>query len=198
MRASHLKLAFFALGLLLLICSAGLVLLVKPLELRSFAFEMANARGGCGGAQFRRAVLDGLRSRSRSRSGLIGYSWPNEHPSVIIAVNFAFHQDEYSNDSLFMLNLRKGLRARAVEFLISQDVLLDALCAKGASGQRYSSLPDLIKSLGVQVQPGLRDCEVRAVAHVFVNWESYASEVKLRSKFTSYKKLFCKKNEEQG
>jgi len=190
-----LKLVVFALGLLLMICGVVLVILVKPAELRSHAVQMASMRGGCGGEQFREAVLEGLESESRRTLARFGYSWPNEIPVSVVANNFAVHRGEYSNDSLFMINSRKGLRSLVLELLVSQEVLLDAFCAFGASGQRNPTLPDLIRILGVRVNSRLRACEMRAIGHVFATWGSYVREGVLMAEFKSYKKVFCTKKE---
>lgn len=191
MRLSFWIIAVIAVCTLVLGGGLAVAGLINPIELQSFADKTAKEAGGCGGKVIREAVLDRLRDLSLKSSTSARPVRINELPGKVVAERFAFHHGEYEKVDLFESNLRRGLRARALEVLVSQETLLDAYCAIGASGRSNGSIADLAKSLGAPVATSSRECEARAVAQVFVELDHYSNNTKLDALYQTYKAQLC-------
>ena len=172
MRFRLRNLALAVICLLLLGGGSALAYLVNPVELQSFANRMAKEAGGCGGARLREAVLDSLQERSLKSQSTARVVRIFDLPGQVIATRFAFHKGEYEKMDLLEANLRRGLRVWTIEAFVSEDTLLDAFCAIGASGRTKGSIADLVSILGVMLSQDTLDCELRAVDSVFVGFGS--------------------------
>ena len=191
MRFRLRNLALAVICLLLLGGGSALAYLVNPVELQSFANRLAKETGGCGGVRFREAVLDSLQERSLKSQNSKRVVTTNELPARVIAHRFAVHNGEYEKMDLLTVNLLMGLRVWTMESLVSQETLVDALCANGASGRTKGSLADVASILGVTLSQDTRDCELRAVARVFVGFGSNRRDLRLQEEYQTQKAQLC-------